>query len=42
MKHTRLFLIVVALAFLGACTHVDLKSPCACNDGVKSRLNQEA
>jgi hypothetical protein len=42
MKHARLFLVVAVLAVLGACTHIDLKSPCAgCDDGIKSRVTKQ-
>lgn len=42
MKHIRLFVLAVLLAGLGACstTQWDLKSPCACEDGIKPRINQ--
>ena len=44
MKHIRVVLLLSLFAALGACTTMksDLKSPCACDDGVQPHINQEA
>ena len=44
MKSVRVVLLLSLFAVLGACMtkKSDLKSPCACDDGVQPRINQKA
>ena len=43
MKRIRLVVLALTLVGLGACstTQWDLKSPCACEDGIQPRINQK-